>query len=45
MAEFCHGDLPNFSICQDFLSDLTANERSPTLPEEELANLRGKNQN
>ena len=44
MAEFCHGDLPNFSISQDFFRDITANERFPTLLEEELANRRGKNQ-
>ena len=45
MAEFSHGDLLNFSISQDFFSNITANERFPTLPEEDLANLRGKNEN
>ena len=45
MAEFSHGDMPNFSISHDLFSDITAIERFPTLPEKELANLRGKNQN
>jgi len=39
------GDLPKFSISHDLLSDITADERFSTLPEEELPNLRGKNQN
>jgi len=37
--------MPNFSISHDLFSDITANEKFPTLPEKELANLRGKNQN
>ena len=45
MAEFSAGDLPNFSISHDLFSEITADERFSTLPEEELANLRGKNQN
>ena len=45
MAEFSAGELPNFVIFHDLFSDITADERFPTLPEEELANLRGKNQN
>ena len=45
MAEFSAGDLPNFSISHDLFSDITADERFPTLPKQELANLRGKNQN
>ena len=38
-------DMPNFSISLDPFSDITANERFPTLPGAELANLRGKNRN
>ena len=37
--------MPIFSISHDLFSDITANERFPALPEKELANLRGKNQN
>ena len=44
MAEFSAGDLQNLSISHDLFSDITADERFLTLPEEELANLRGKNQ-
>ena len=33
------------SISHDLFSDITADERFPTLPEEELVDLRGKNQN
>ena len=44
MAEFGHGDMPNFSISYDLFSDITADERFPTLPEQELANPRDKNQ-
>lgn len=39
------GDLPNFSISHDLFSDITADERFPTLPKQELTNLRGKKQN
>jgi len=45
MAELSVGDLPNVFVSHDLFSDITANERFPTLPEEELANLRGKTQN
>jgi len=45
MAEFSHGDMPNFSISHDLFGDITANESFPTLPEEELANLKHKSQN
>ena len=45
MAEFSTGELPNFVISHDLFSDITADERFPTLSEEELANLRDKNQN
>ena len=45
MAEFSARDLPIFSISHDLFSDITADERFPTLPEEELANLRDKIQN
>ena len=45
MAEFSAGDLPNFSISSELFSDIAADERFPMLPEEELANLRGKKQN
>jgi len=44
MAEFSE-DLPIFSISHNLFSNSKANERFPTLPEEELANLRSKNQN
>ena len=44
MAEFSYGDLPKSFISQDFFSDISAYERFPTLPEEELANMRGKDQ-
>ena len=44
MAEFSP-DFPNFSISHNLFSNSSANERFPTLPEEELANLRSKNQN
>ena len=44
MEEFSE-DLPIFSISHNLLSNSNANERFPTLPEEELANLRSKNQN
>ena len=44
MADISH-DLPNFSISHDLFSNSYANESFPTLPEEELANLRSKNQN
>ena len=37
-------DLPIFSISHNLLSNSNANERFPTLPKEELANLRSKNQ-
>jgi len=39
MAEFSTADLPNFSISHDLFSDITPDERFPTLPEEELENL------
>ena len=45
MAEFSARDVPKFSTSHDLFSDITADERFPTLPEEELAKLRGKNQN
>ena len=44
MAEFSE-DLPIFSISHNLFSNSNANERFPTLPEEELANLRSTNQN
>ena len=44
MAEFSE-DLPIFSISHNPFSNSNANERFPTLPEEELANLRSTNQN
>ena len=45
MAKFSAEDLPNVFNCHDLFSDITADERFPTLPEEELTNRRGKNQN
>ena len=44
MAEFSE-DLPNFSISHNLFSNSNANERVPPLPEEELVNLRSKDQN
>ena len=44
MEEFSE-DLTFFSISHNLFSNSNANERFPTLPEEELANLRSKNQN
>jgi len=44
MAEF-NEDLPIFSISHNLFSNSNANEIFSTLPDEELANLRRKNQN
>ena len=44
MEEFSE-DLPFFAISHNLFSNSNANERFPTLPEEELANLKSKNQN
>jgi len=44
MAEFSE-DLPIFSISHNLFSNSNTNEIFPTLPEEELANLRSTNQN
>ena len=45
LSEATQISLRNVSISHDLLSDNTANERFPRLQEEDLANLRGKNQN
>jgi len=36
---------PNFSISHKFFTDITADKRFFTLPEEQFANLRSKSQN
>ena len=45
LSEATQISLRNVPISHDLLSDNTANERFPRLQEEDLANLRDKNQN
>jgi len=45
MVEFSHVEMQIVPISYDLFSDNTATERFPTLLEEELGSVRGKNQN